>query len=145
MRLFISKSLFMATLVGILSLATGAAYAADTCNNCGAISNIELRQEEGKSTGGGAVLGAVVGGLAGRELVHGKRSGRNLGAVAGAVAGGYAGNEIEKKSKSSDFYVITVKMDDGRTEVVKRDNAEGLAFGQRVSVENGTLQPPPAH
>lgn len=123
--------------------ATVAANAAGACASCGAISNIELRHQEGEASGGGAVAGALIGGLAGRKLVKGKDSGRNIGALAGAVAGGFAGNAIEKKTKSTDFYVITVKMDDGTTQVVQRDNAEGLAFGQRVSVENGTLQPPP--
>ncbi len=134
-----------AILVSVLVSCFGAtaAQANEPCKSCGAISNIELRQQEGEASGGGAVAGALVGGLAGRKLVKGKDSGRNIGALAGAVAGGFAGNAIEKKSKSTDFYVITVKMDDGRTEVVKRDNAEGLSFGQRVRVENGTLLPPP--
>jgi outer membrane lipoprotein SlyB len=134
----------LALIAGVgAATATISANAAEGCTSCGAISNIELRHQEGEASGGGAVAGALIGGLAGRKLVKGKDSGRNIGALAGAVAGGFAGNAIEKKSKSTDFYVITVKMDDGTTQVVQRDNADGLAFGQRVSVENGTLQPPP--
>jgi outer membrane lipoprotein SlyB len=109
------------------------------CRNCGTISNIEQRTEKGEATGMGAVAGAILGAVAGREIVGGKRSHRDAAAVAGAVGGGYAGHQIEKKARSTTYYLVTVRMDDGRSETVTLNSTEGLSIGQKVRVEDGNI------
>ena len=109
------------------------------CHSCGTISNIEQRTEAGQATGMGAVAGAVLGAVAGREIVGGKRSHRDAAAVAGAVGGGYAGHQIEKKARSSTYYLVSVRMEDGRTETVTLNSTEGLSIGQKVRVEGGNI------
>lgn len=109
------------------------------CNSCGTISNIEQHTEKGEGTGIGAVAGAVLGAVAGREIVGGKRSHRDAAAVAGAVGGGYAGHQIEKKARSTTYYVVSVRMEDGRTETVTLNSTEGLSVGQKVRVEGENI------
>lgn len=109
------------------------------CHSCGTISNIEQRTEAGQATGMGAVAGAILGAVAGREIVHGDRDKRNLAGAAGAVGGGYAGHQIEKKARSTTYYLVSVRMDDGRTETVTLNSTEGLSIGQKVRVEDGNI------
>lgn len=109
------------------------------CNSCGTISNIEQRTEKGEGTGMGAVAGAVAGALIGREIVKGDRDKRNIAGAAGAVGGGYAGHQIEKSARSSTYYLVSVRMEDGRTETVTLNSTEGLSVGQKVRVESGNI------
>lgn len=113
--------------------------AAPVCNDCGTISAIDKKTEEGKGTGWGAAAGAVLGAVAGREIVGGKRSHRDAAAVAGAVGGGYAGHKIEEKARSKDYYLVSVRMDDGRTETVTLNSPESLTVGQKVRVQDGNI------
>lgn len=118
---------------------TVTAAAAPVCSDCGTISAIDKKTEEGKGTGWGAAAGAVLGAVAGREIVGGKRSHRDAAAVAGAVGGGYAGHQIEKKARSSTYYLVSVRMDDGRTETVTLNSTESLSVGQKVRVQDGNI------
>lgn len=109
------------------------------CADCGTISSIQEKTEEGEGTGIGAVTGAVLGGVAGREIVKGDRDKRNIAGVVGAVAGGYAGHKIEEKARSKTYYQVNVGMDDGRTETVNLKSADGLSVGQKVRVQDGNI------
>lgn len=125
-------------------LGTCVAFAAETksveCTNCGVITSIEKVTQKGEGTGLGMAAGAVLGAVAGREIVGGKRSHRNAAAVAGAVGGGYAGHQVEKSVRSTTNYMAKVRMDsDFRIEPVELESAEGWLVGDKVYLDNGVL------
>lgn len=66
------------------------------CNNCGTIERIERVYGERETTGGGAVLGAIIGGALGNQV--GKGDGRKAATVAGAVIGGAVGRDIDRRN-----------------------------------------------
>jgi outer membrane lipoprotein SlyB len=117
-----------------------AANTQPVCTDCGTITGIEKKTQEGEGTGVGALTGAVIGGVAGREIVKGDRDKRNIAGVVGAVAGGYAGHKIEEKARSSTYYLVSVRMEaDERIETVTLESAEGWAVGDKVRIEDGKL------
>jgi len=102
------------------------------CNNCGTIERIERVYGERETTGGGAVLGAIIGGALGNQV--GKGDGRKAATVAGAVIGGAIGNEAEKDQRSRPRFEIFVQMDDGRRLVVEQPTLDGLREGDYVQI-----------
>lgn len=87
-------------------------------------------------TGVGMATGAVVGGLAGGSVSHGRES--VLGAVIGAVAGGIAGQAIENSGSQQEGLEITVRLDSGEQRVIVQA-ADGQQFiaGDRVRLLSG--------
>lgn len=82
----------------------------------------------------GTVLGAVAGGLAGRQVGGG--SGRDIMTVIGAAAGGYAGSRAGDDEARSDGVQIGLEMDDGRqiSIIQELDENERFEVGERVNV-----------
>lgn len=105
------------------------------CSRCGKITKIE-KVADGKSGTGGAVAGAVVGGLLGNQVGGGK--GKTLATVAGAAGGAVAGKKI---AESNEEYRITLKMHDGSTKVVNQEWLRDLEVGQIAVVKDGTAKP----
>jgi len=107
------------------------------CQQCGTVEDIDRVSygERRRTTGGGAVIGALVGGAVGNQF--GKGDGRTAATVAGAVIGGVAGNEIEKDRGRDDVYEISVRMDDGRRFVLAQYELNGIREGSRVVVNEG--------
>ena len=107
------------------------------CEHCGTVEEIDRVRygERRRTTGGGAVIGALVGGAIGNQF--GKGDGRRAATVAGAVIGGVAGNEIEKDRSRDDVYEISVRMDDGRRFVLAQYELNGIHEGSRVVVNEG--------
>lgn len=104
----------------------------------GNVSNIETFATSSRTSGGGAILGAIVGGALGNQV--GKGDGRKAATVVGAVAGGIAGNEIEKRNKRDDeFYRVSVRFDNGSSAQFDYDNINDLRVGDRVRVANGQI------
>jgi outer membrane lipoprotein SlyB len=58
--------------------------------------------------------------------------------VLGAIGGGMAGNEVEKRAKASTHYRVTLKMEDGSTQVVDHQS-QAPAVGQRMRIEGQKL------
>ena len=108
------------------------------CANCGQIESVREIVTRGEGSGLGAVGGAVVGGAVGNQVGAGR--GKDLATVAGAVGGAFAGNEIEKRSKSTKSYAITVRLDDGSSHVINETNPPTWRPGDQVKVTNGTIQ-----
>lgn len=108
------------------------------CVNCGQIELVREIVTRGQGSGLGAVGGAVVGGAVGNQVGAGR--GRDLATVAGAVGGAVAGNEIEKRSKSTKSYEITVRLNDGSSRVVSETNPPMWRPGDRVKINNGMIQ-----
>lgn len=107
------------------------------CRECGTVASIETFTEKGEATGGGAVAGGVIGAIIGHQIGSGR--GQDLATVAGAVGGAVAGHEIEKNVKKVTRYRITLRMDDGTTQVLTLNAANNVAVGDKVKIVNGTL------
>ncbi len=128
--------LLLLALLALAACATPPRYYNDgyrsACNNCGTIERIERVYGERETTGGGAVLGAIIGGALGNQV--GKGDGRKAATVAGAVIGGAIGNEAEKDQRSRPRFEIFVQMDDGRRLVVEQPSLDGMREGDYVQI-----------
>lgn len=109
------------------------------CLNCGTVDNVREVKQEGKGSGIGAVAGGLLGGILGHQV--GQGSGNKLATVLGAVGGAYAGHQVEKSRNESLRYEIAVKMDDGTHRTLTQESVPAWRIGERVRVENGTVQP----
>jgi outer membrane lipoprotein SlyB len=110
-----------------------------TCYDCGTVTRIEMTSQTGGAPRAtGAVLGGVVGAIAGRELADDESKGRqNTATVAGAVAGAAAGHAIQNRVQASGTYVVHVRMQDGRMVTVTQNDLGGIREGSYVRVYNG--------
>ncbi len=107
------------------------------CHDCGVVESIESFSEKGPASGGGAVAGGVIGGIIGNQIGRGR--GKDLATVAGVVGGAIAGNEIEKNTKKVTRYRIALRMDDGTSQQLTLDAANGVAVGDKVKLVDGAL------
>lgn len=112
------------------------------CYDCGVVTRIEqISTQSTAPSATGAVLGGLVGAVAGRKIAddHTDSTGRkNSATVAGAVAGAVAGNAIQNRV-GAPSYNVYVRMDDGRTQVVTQKNLDGIRENTYVRVANGRV------
>lgn len=110
------------------------------CYDCGQVVRIESVYGARDNSRAGAVLGGVVGAVAGRELADDESSGRrNTATVVGAAAGAVAGNAIENRM-IAETYNIHIRMDDGRMVVFNRNTlGNGLREGAYVRVQGNDI------
>lgn len=105
----------------------------------GRVSSIEILTVESHNTGGGAILGAIIGGVAGHQMGGGGR-GRDVTTGVGAIGGAIAGNHIERRNRrDSEIYRVTVNFDNGRLQQFDYREVDDLQVGDRVKVENGQI------
>lgn len=112
------------------------------CYDCGVVTRID-RVPSGRSapSATGAVLGGIVGAIAGRQIsdrTGGSKGNQNVSTAAGAVAGAVAGNAIQKRT-SGDSYDLHVRMDDGRTVVIHQRDLDGIRENAYVRVVDGRV------
>lgn len=112
------------------------------CYDCGLVTRIDTvgsgRTAPSKT---GAVLGGIVGAIAGHEIsdkTGGSKGNQNVAAVAGAVGGAVAGNAIQNRV-TGDSYDVHVRMDDGRTVVINQRDLAGIRENTYVRVVNGKV------
>lgn len=121
---------------------SGGNYNTNRCADCGIVTRINtVASGRAAPTATGAVLGGIVGAVAGHEIsdhTGGSRGNKNIAAAAGAVGGALAGNQIQK-NVTSDTYDISVRMDDGRTIVVNQRDLAGIRENTYVRVVNGRV------
>ena len=113
-----------------------------TCADCGIVTRIDA-VSSGRSapSATGAVLGGIVGAVAGHEIsdkTGGSKGNRNIAAAAGAAAGAMAGNSIQNRV-TGDTYNVHVRMDDGRTVVISQHDLRGVSENTYVRVVNGKV------
>jgi uncharacterized protein YcfJ len=108
------------------------------CDECSRITAVRTEEREGQASGLGAVGGAVIGGLLGNQVGGG--NGKKIATVGGAVAGGYAGNEVEKRSRSSRVWIVSLTDSDGRTHKHEQASDPQLHAGDIVVVRVGRLE-----
>lgn len=116
---------------------TPAPAARRRCNDCGVIESIQEIKTPGEGTGLGGVAGGVLGGVLGNQVGGG--NGRKAMTVLGAVGGALAGNQIERHTRAQTRYEITVRMNDGSSRVLSRENPPAWREGDRVRVEGDQL------
>ncbi len=115
-----------------------AAPSEPVCGACGVVESVREIKHRGDGSGIGAVGGAVVGGLVGNQFGGG--SGKKITTIAGAVGGAFAGHQIEKEVKATKSYEITVRLDDGSTEVLNTPTASNWQAGDKVKIVEGRIQ-----
>lgn len=119
-------------------------YSDNRCADCGIVTRIDtVASGRTAPTATGAILGGIVGAVAGHEIsdhTGGSKGNQNVSAVAGAAAGALAGNQIQK-NVTSDTYDVHVKMDDGRVIVVNQRDLAGVRENTYVRVVNGRVVP----
>lgn len=108
----------------------------------GVVKSIERVRQQNQGIGGsgiglGTIAGAVVGGIVGNQI--GAGTGITVATVAGAAGGAYVGHEIEGRQQN-DAYRITVRLEDGATQVLTQNSDSGLRVGDRVRLDNGGIQ-----
>lgn len=112
----------------------------NSCYDCGIVTRIEqISTQSNAPSATGAVLGGLVGAVAGRKIAddHTDSKGRkNSATVGGAVAGALAGNAIQNRV-GAPSYNVYVRMDDGRTQVVTQKDLGGIRENTYVRVNNG--------
>lgn len=110
-----------------------------SCYDCGTVTRIEMIGGGSAPSATGAVLGGLVGAVAGRKIADSQTDSegrKNVATVAGAAAGAVAGNAIQK-NVSGARYNVHVRMNDGRTTIVTQNDLSGIREGSYVRVYNG--------
>lgn len=104
----------------------------------GSVSSIEIVPVAARSSGGGALLGAVIGGVLGHQVGGG--SGRDAATVVGVVGGAVIGNQVERHNKGdNEIYRVSVRLDNGRLAQFDYQRIDDLRVGDRVKVQDGQL------
>jgi outer membrane lipoprotein SlyB len=107
------------------------------CHDCGTVESIREIAQEGQGSGLGAIAGGVLGGLLGNQIGNG--SGRKVATVAGVVGGAYAGHTVEKSTRSSQQFQVTVRLDDGSMRTINETQKPAWRAGDRVRISNDHL------
>lgn len=123
----------------------GVAGTGNVYSSSGVVQSIELVQQQanagaaGSNIGLGTLAGAVVGGVVGNQVGAGR--GNTAATVIGAAGGAYVGHQMEnRQTQTTEAYKITVRMDDGSYQALMQNTNSGLRVGDRVRVENGSVQ-----
>ncbi len=107
----------------------------------GRVSDIQLiRTEEHRNTsGGGAILGAVVGGVLGNQI--GAGSGKDVATGLGVIGGAVVGNNIEKNRGNQviETYRLDIRLERGGNRMYDVSTPADLRVGDRVRIENGIV------
>lgn len=106
----------------------------------GTVTRIEEIDTRVRDSGGGAALGAVIGGVFGNAIGHG--GGRVATTALGVFGGAVAGDAIERNNAAAEtnvVYRVFVRFDDGSARSFDYRDLNGLRSGERVRLEHGRL------
>jgi outer membrane lipoprotein SlyB len=106
-----------------------------SCTTCGVVQSIRYVEKKGEGSGVGAIAGGVLGGVLGHQIGSGR--GNTAATIVGAGAGAYAGNEVERNAKKKSYYVVAVRLDNGRTRTITQGARPGAREGDRVKIVGG--------
>ena len=109
------------------------------CRDCGTVETVREVSTPAEGSGLGAVAGGVLGGLLGNQIGRGK--GNTAATVVGAVGGAVAGHQTEKYVRAEKQTQVTVRFDDGSTRTLVQEGGSRWQVGDRVRLNNGSLQP----
>ena len=104
----------------------------------GVVDRIEVIKKGDRNNLAGTIIGGVVGGLIGHQIGGG--SGQTAATIVGGVGGAVAGNQIQQRRRGSDeTFRVTVRYDNGATEVIRQDDISDMRTGDRVRIEGGRV------
>lgn len=103
----------------------------------GTVEAVREVEQAGEAKG----IGAVGGGVAGAVLGHNIGDHNKLVTILGAAGGALLGNQIEKQTRATKVWEMTVRLDDGSTRTLKSEAQPVWRQGDRVRLLNGELQP----
>lgn len=105
----------------------------------GTIESIQVTSGEGRTSGAGAIVGGLVGALAGNQV--GSGGGRTAATVAGGVAGAAIGNRVEanRDGAGQQQFAVNVRLDNGEYRTIVQDNVYDLRVGNRVRIVDGRV------
>ena len=108
----------------------------------GRVAQMELirTQERPQATGGGALIGGILGAVIGHQIGGG--FGKSAATVLGGVGGAVAGNAIESNQQPGqvrESYRVGVQGDDGNYRYFSVPAPTDLRIGDRVRMGNGQL------
>ncbi|TLF51878.1 glycine zipper 2TM domain-containing protein [Halomonas urmiana] len=101
----------------------------------GTITALRQVQIQADSRAGGLIGtggGAVIGGLLGNQVGGG--SGRTLATAAGVIAGSLAGSKVEESSNLIPAWEIEIRQDNGQSVVIVQKADQNFQVGQRVRI-----------
>ena len=127
--------------VAAAPVAPASAPAREICNDCGVIESTREVSSKGTGSGIGAVGGAIVGGLLGNQVGSGR--GNTAATAIGAVGGAVAGNEVERRTKTSTSYEVTVRMNDGTRKTISQASTPSWRSGDNVRIVDGSIRANP--
>src|SRR3546814_7874480 len=108
-------------------------YGSSVCTDCGTVTRIQaVARGENVPNATGAVLGGIVGAVAGHEIsdkTGGSKGNQNIAAAAGAVGGAIAGNAIQNRVPEGTTYRSTVRMENGNLRTVQQADLAGIRTG----------------
>jgi outer membrane lipoprotein SlyB len=124
-----------ATLAGCATSKSGDVYSRDEALReqtvrLATVESVRPVTIQGTRSGIGAASGAVVGGVAGSGVGHGR--GSTIAGVLGAVGGGVAGQAIEEGTTRKGGVEITVRLDNGELRAIVQEETDKFVAGQRV-------------
>jgi len=103
----------------------------------GTVTAVREVEDKGDAKGIGALGGGVAGAVLGHQIDHGNK----LVTVLGAAGGAFLGNQVEKQARATKHWELTVRYDDGSTQVFNSDAQPFWHQGDRVRLLEGKLQP----
>lgn len=109
------------------------------CYDCGEVAAVNAIAQKGEGSWIGPVAGGVGGAILGKQM--GKGSGNTIMTILGAAGGAYAGHKVEQKVRTTTRWDVVVRMEDGSTRTVSASEQPLWRVGDRVRVNNGTLEP----
>ena len=105
----------------------------------GTVNGIQTRETAQRHSAADALLGAVVGGVAGHQIGGG--TGKTAATAVGAVGGAVVGDRIASAGHDpQSYYQIDVRMDNGDLRMFDYADLNGLRVGDRVRVQDNQLQ-----
>ena len=112
-------------------------YTSSPVQGTGTIDSIQVIQGKAPTGGGGAIIGGLVGALAGNQI--GSGGGRTAATIAGGVGGALVGNNIEanRANNGPDMYQVNIRMENGDLRSVTQDTVGDLRVGNRVRLVDG--------
>jgi outer membrane lipoprotein SlyB len=109
----------------------------------GRVHHIQAMSGYQANSGGGALLGGVIGAIVGRQFGNSSQ-GKANGTFAGAVGGVLIGNEIERQNRENRGYgrdglVVSIALDHGGLREFAVPSVGDLRIGDRVRIEGNRL------
>jgi outer membrane lipoprotein SlyB len=113
------------------------AYDAPTYRQ-GVVDRIEVVRKGDTNNIAGTIIGGIAGGLIGHQIGGG--SGQTAATIIGGVGGAVAGNEVQKRTRgANETFRVTVRYNNGATEMIRQDDIADLRTGDRVRVDGGRI------